>query len=55
MRDRNKNPWDVSQEEGSSCKGHKEEMWEVRTSKSGTDCYFKNIPIDKGGRVDCLC
>lgn len=55
MRDRNKKPWDVSQEEGSSCKGHEEEMWEFRQSKSGTDGCFKNIPTDKGGRVDCVC
>lgn len=52
MRDRNKEPWDVSQEEVFFFfffKGHKEELWEVRQSKSGSDCCFKNIPTDKGG------
>lgn len=54
MRVRNNEPWDLSQEEFSSCKGHKEVLWEVKQSRSVTECCFENVPNDKG-RVDCTC
>lgn len=47
MRGRNKGLWELSQEDFSSCKDHKEVLYGTQQSRTGSDGCFKKILTTK--------